>query len=448
VLALGEEGDPVERIISKASTVVLDAMQAGWSGPPFDPFALAEYLKISTVPREQVPDARVVATPDGKFQIEFNPNRPKGRMRYSIAHEVAHTLFENCGEAVRNRLAPHEMKGDDWQLEMFCNIVAAEFLMPTGSFPDLRERATDIDHLMSLRSTYDVSTEALLLRVVRTTDQPCAVIAASRRESSGSAHRYQIDYSVPSRAWPKKLASGTLLPEGAVLGECTAIGYTAKRDEQWPAPVGRVNVQCVGIPPYPSKSYPRVIGMIRPLEGEQTKSAGLTFLKGNALEPRGTGQKIIAHVVNDRAALWGAGFGLAMRKKWPRVQEEFRNWVLKNPGSFRLGDVFSSPVDNNTLALQMICQHGYGPSVKPRIRYSALQSCLEKLARLAIETKSSIHMPRIGAGQGGGAWQLIEQLIDETLCGKGVEVTVYDLPGGPIMVGSKQIGLFDKKETT
>src|SRR5207245_1567973 len=38
---------------------------------------------------------------DGRIQIEFNPNKPKGRLRYSIAHELAHTLFPDRAEAVR-----------------------------------------------------------------------------------------------------------------------------------------------------------------------------------------------------------------------------------------------------------------------------------------------------------------------------------------------------------
>lgn len=443
VLGLAEGGDPVERIISRASSVALDAMQAGWSGPPYDPFKLAELLKIAVVPREDIPDARIVRMPDGRFQIEFNPNRPRGRVRYSIAHDLAHTLFADCGEVVRHRLGRHEQKADDWQLEMLCNIGAAEFLMPVGSFPDLKDLVADIDRILALRSAYDVSTEALLLRVARLTEQPCAMFTASRADEA--ADRYKIDYAVFSRAWPGCVSSGTLLPKSSVIGDCTAIGFTAKGDEQWPEPLGNVHVECVGIPPYPSKSYPRIVGMVRSLDGRQSEVARLTILKGDATEPRGAGKRIIAHVVNDKAALWGAGFGLAMRKKWPAVQERFREWATNNPSTFRLGNVFSSDIDVGTTALQMICQHGYGPSQKSRVRYSALQTCLEKLAQEALRTGASVHMPRIGTGQGGGSWGLVRQLIDEMLCAHGLSVIVYDLPGEPTTVGlgQRQTSLFD-----
>jgi len=42
---------------------------------------------------------------------------------------------------------------------------------------------------------------------------------------------------------------------------------------------------------------------------------------------------------------------------------------------------------------------------------------------------ASVHMPRIGAGQGGGDWAIDEDLIRSTLVENGVSVTIYDLPG-------------------
>jgi hypothetical protein len=37
-------------------------------------------------------------------------------------------------------------------------------------------------------------------------------------------------------------------------------------------------------------------------------------------------------------------------------------------------------------------------------------------------------MPRIGSGQAGGSWWIIEELINDTLVNRGICVTVYDLP--------------------
>ena len=87
--------------------------------PPYDPFALAEHLKIPVVARQDIPEARTVPSKQG-FLIEFNPNRPRNRVKYSICHEIAHTCFPDCAERVRNRLTHEKMKGEDWQLETLC----------------------------------------------------------------------------------------------------------------------------------------------------------------------------------------------------------------------------------------------------------------------------------------------------------------------------------------
>ena len=52
---------------------------------------------------EEILDARTRSGPEGKFTIDFNPQRPAARMRYSIAHEIGHTLFSDCAAAIRNR---------------------------------------------------------------------------------------------------------------------------------------------------------------------------------------------------------------------------------------------------------------------------------------------------------------------------------------------------------
>ena len=100
VTKISMTGNPVEDIQNKAREVVFSAMQKGWSGPPFDPFELAERLNIQTVPREDIHDARMVPSGIQRLRIEFNPNRPRGRIRFSVAHEIAHALFPDCAEGI------------------------------------------------------------------------------------------------------------------------------------------------------------------------------------------------------------------------------------------------------------------------------------------------------------------------------------------------------------
>jgi len=420
-------GDPVEYISSRASKIALEAMEHGWSGPPYDPAKLAEHLRVCMVPTEEVADARTVPLANDRLQIEFNPNKPKARVRFSIAHELGHSLFPDCHETIRHRHPVSEQQGDEWQVEMLCNLAAAEFLMPMGSFPDFKQEAVSIDRLLELRRQFEVSTETVLLRVVRLTEFPCAMFVASKHARGVHPDRFTLDYTVGSRRWKLAVRSGSLLPKNSAMNECTAIGYTAKGDEEWGA-AGKLHLECVGVAPFPGERFPRVVGIVQPHSEIKTEPVRFRFLAGDATEPRGGGHRVVAHVVNDKTPNWGAGFGLAVREKWPEVQDAFRAWVASTPDMLQLGNVYHHKVNNDTTFLQLICQHGYGPSPTPRLRYGALKVCLDQLANFALDSQATVHMPRIGAGQGGGAWGLIQQLIDETLCARGIQVTIYDLP--------------------
>lgn len=423
---LAGEDDPVEVITKKARGLVLAAMDNGWSGPPFDPLFLSDYLKLRVLPRGDLRDARIVPAGDS-FCIEYNPTRPRGRVRYSIAHEIAHTLFPDCSDQTRNRAAPHEIRSDEWELEALCNIAAAEFLMPMGSIGHLAPQDLGIDNLLELRQKYDVSTEAILIRAVHAANWPCAVFTASRIDSTGSQVEYRLDYVIGSNAWRASAARGARLSGLTTISQCSAIGYTAKGTEQ----IGgtNVHVECVGIPPYPGSPFPRVAGILTP-SGEAESGASITFVRGDALEPRGRGLKLIVQVVNDATPNWGGrGFAQALRRKWPAVQESFSKWATVDTGALSLGHVHMASVAADLVVASMVCQRGYGASPRTRLRYAALESCLFTVAREARERTASVHMPRIGCGEAGGSWQLVEELITSILLSSDIPVFVYDLPG-------------------
>jgi O-acetyl-ADP-ribose deacetylase (regulator of RNase III) len=429
VVALAGTADPVAAITARARAVILEAIEQGLHGPPFDPFDLAVHLKISVVPREDIRDARTVPAGGGRVVIEFNPNRSRARVRYSIAHELAHTLFPDCVVRIRNRALRAEVQRHDAELETLCNVAAAELLMPSGSFPQLAGESLSIDHLMELRARYDVSTEALLLRVIRLAREQCLMFSASRLDDGPQAGRYRLDYAVPSRSWRPTLLTGALFKPARGVAQGPAPGFTAHGREAGPGGLGGVQVECVGIPPFPGQRYPRVVGVITPPHPHRNDTVTITYLKGDATEPRGTKSRLIAHIVNDRGLTWGAGFGLVVRRKWPPVQDEFRRWAVEHRPEFKLGAVHIGAVNDEIIICHMVAQHGYGPSPKPRLRYAALRTCLSFVAEEALRSDASVHMPRIGTGQAGGSWWIISELIDEALCQRGVRVTVYDLPG-------------------
>lgn len=429
VAEIAKDGDPIAFVTARARDVVFSAIQAGWKGPPFDPFDLARLLHIETSAVDSVLDARIVAHRKTKFRVDFNPNRSKRRVWYSIAHEVAHSLFPDCGEYIRERKQKEKMRGDDWQLEMLCNIGAAELLMPIGTLGEIAKETPSIDRVLDLRRRYGVSTEAVLLRLIRLTENPCIAFCCSRRQEDLPRDRYEIDYAVTSKTTDQKPESGYKLPRTSVIRECTGIGYTAKADETWPGRLGKVRIECVGLPPYPGERYPRVAGLAM-LPHALHSARKIRYLKGDATEPRGDDKKLVAFIINDKGRSWGAGFARAVQRKWPFVLEEFQTWIREHKSGFALGNVNSTMVEPDLMVCEMVAQRGYGKSIGPRIRYGALQSCLAKVAAIALEEKASVHMPRIGCGQAGGSWLIIRELIESILVQRGVDVTIYDLPDG------------------
>lgn len=428
-------GDPYRTMVARARAVVLAAQDEGWSGPPFDPAALAQILKIPIEPRPDIRDARTVPLGKNRVKIEFNPDRPRARVRYSIAHELAHTFFPDCSERVRNRESRDDMAGDLWQLEMLCNIGAAELLFPIGSLEpkDIAPEAITIDGLLKLCRRFDVSTEAALLRVVKLSSVPLMMFAASRIETKNGG-RYRIDYSQSSHGWPVRLRPGTLLPENTLISRCTRSGYTERGDEQWSGVPFPLHIESVGIPPYPGHDFPRVVGVGSLIGSHPVPVLRLDELLGDALVPRSDGATIIAHVVNDGTANWGGGgFASAVRRKFPEVAEDFQKWASQSRANLRLGNSRICEAGPGLFVFSIVAQKGYGPSNRPRIRYEPLERCLLQLAQEAIEHNAVVQMPRIGCGLAGGRWNLVRELIEDSLLEVGVPTTVYRPPGEPLV---------------
>lgn len=441
VLKFAAGRDPVQTVVQVSRDIVLEAIDKGWSGPPFDPMKLADLRGLPVSPRGDIRDARTVPAGHNRLLIEYNPNRPSGRLRYSIAHEIAHTFFPDCGARVRNRTAVNpRSETDDWQLEALCNIAAAEILMPIGSLRVEEVANLDINKVSEIRKKFDVSTEAILMRLANLSDQPCAVFVASQWDGSRDTGTYKFDYVIPTRSWAYHFSRGMPLPSRSPVAECTAIGFTAKGNVEFPGTPETLHVECIGIPPYPRATFPRVAGVL--YSKEAASDAAIEFLRGNALEPRGSGTKLIAHVVSDATPNWGGrGFAIALMNKWPSAQDEFRAWAA-SARHLRLGEVHFADVEPDIKVASMVCQHGYGASAKARLRYMALETALKALvSRVTAGGGMSVHIPRIGTGQAGGSWMMVQELIATTLLAANVSVTVYDLPEQRVPAISGQLSL-------
>jgi O-acetyl-ADP-ribose deacetylase (regulator of RNase III) len=428
VLALAGDKDPVDEIRRHAQALVLKARDAGWTGPPFDPIELARINGLALAGEASVQDARTTVGPDGRLRIEFNPTRPRARIRYSIAHELGHTLFPDCAVHVRHRGRYHTGASDEWQLETLCNVAAAEFLMPTGSFPELvDETQRHIDDLLRLRQEYGVSVEAILIRSVRQAAVPISMFCGSKIESSTGRETFRLEYSISSTKFRSPLHRGLLLPPESALSQISAIGFTAKFDETWfETPL---HIEAVGLAPYPGSASPRIAGIATMAAQGAASMPSILYLYGDALAPAGNGVRIIGQVVNNATPNWGGrGFAQAVRSRFPKAQSDFQKWVQMDRRNLELGSARLVQVDDDLYVCSMVCQEGYGPRGVSRLRYSALQQCLISLGEYARRLGASLSMPRIGTGYAGGSWEIVSELVEQELCANGTSVTVYDLP--------------------
>ncbi len=427
VLDFAGSDDPIEAVEAAARRAVFEAVEAGWEGPPFDPFELAHIRDIEVVPRNELREARTVAAGAG-LAIEYNPTRPRHRVRFSIAHEIAHSLFGDAAREPRYRHNPAAGPPDGWQLEMLCNIAAAELLMPTEVLGDLARKPMRIEDLLGLRATFGVSTEALLRRATKLAAHPVAMFAAARTRPDELESDFRIDYTVPSLAWQPDFRPGARLSFESILTACTAVGFTARGEEVWPDSPEILSVQAVGTPPYPGQSLPRVLGWLSPKGVSGVKQPQIDERHGDATLPHGPGARMIVHLVNDRTSNWGGQFARELRERQPASQEDFRAWVQEDPDRLRLGAAHVAAIGGGLSVASVIAQKGYGPSKRGRIRYGALRAALAEIAGVARERGASIHMPRIGAGQAGGRWPLVKEIIEEVVVRAGVPVTVYVPP--------------------
>lgn len=157
----------------------------------------------------------------------------------------------------------------------------------------------------------------------------------------------------------------------------------------------------------------------------------IKHLIGDATNPAGDkGMKFIAHCCNNVGA-WGAGFVLALSRRWGMPELMYRKWAQEKPFDMResLGKVQVIPVERDIMVINIIGQEGVGfRDGIPPIRYDAIRTGFLKAQETmeGHEKKNpTLHLPRIGAGLAGGDWDKIEKIIEKTIK---FPVYVYTLP--------------------
>lgn len=171
--------DPEEIIRSFVQKTLAEARKFLWEGPPFNPEVLASILGISCEKTDKLTyseDAELLPAENGRMVIRYNPDRPKARRNFSIAHEIAHTFFPGYQD---QRSARHQVGKFDPEneVEFLCDLAASQVVMPTPEFDlDVQNMGVSLKSLQELSKLYEVSLEATGIRMVTTDYYPCALI--------------------------------------------------------------------------------------------------------------------------------------------------------------------------------------------------------------------------------------------------------------------------------
>lgn len=158
----------------------------------------------------------------------------------------------------------------------------------------------------------------------------------------------------------------------------------------------------------------------------------IIYRKGDLLE---SGIHVIAHGCNNRGVM-GSGIAKAIRSKYPQAYEDYHFAYVVNGNFLMLGRiVWVDTVDR--LIANCITQDGYGRDGKQYVSYDAIRSCINGINTEA-KNRQRAHMkpydqepyyefglPKIGAGLGGGDWEIISSIIEEECVD--VQPIVYEL---------------------
>jgi O-acetyl-ADP-ribose deacetylase (regulator of RNase III) len=117
----------------------------------------------------------------------------------------------------------------------------------------------------------------------------------------------------------------------------------------------------------------------------------------------------------------GSGVAKAIREKYPEAYSAYRK--QEEIDGLKLGTYSSVITKDNKLIINAITQKYYGRDGKKYVSYDAISAVAKTLNELYENT--SIAIPKIGAGLGGGSWDVIEKIL--LTYGYAIDWVVYEL---------------------
>ena len=129
---------------------------------------------------------------------------------------------------------------------------------------------------------------------------------------------------------------------------------------------------------------------------------------------------IIAHGCNCQGVM-GSGVAKLIKDKYPSAYRIYK--YQEQTSGLKLSAVQLVMVDDSLYVANLMTHQFYGRDGKRYVSYDAIDEYLDNL--LARSGKMQVNIPRIGAGLGGGEWEVISEIIHAQEINHQKEVIVW-----------------------
>jgi hypothetical protein len=173
IRATGQLVDPRSAVIHQARQLNTEYRSFGNQSEPFERLKILASLRGLDVTemdaqrssREKRDAVLIPGSRPKRGLILYNPSRQRGRISFSVAHEIAHTFFPNSvsGARFRTMCDPDSREGNE--LERLCDLAASEILMPLEDFVKARGKAIGFHLVEGLSTIFGSSYESTVFRL-------------------------------------------------------------------------------------------------------------------------------------------------------------------------------------------------------------------------------------------------------------------------------------------
>lgn len=161
----------------------------------------------------------------------------------------------------------------------------------------------------------------------------------------------------------------------------------------------------------------------------------IKITKGNVLESKVDGTKVIVHCVNDINS-FGSGVAGNISRKWPDVKNYYHSWHngdVTTDTPFVLGQIQLVKAEDNVWVCNLIGQRNIGGFTIdgvfiPPVRYEALTEGFLRLREKIKKSgnkKISIHSPLLGCGLAMGSLDKIYEIANSVFGNSDIKYTFY-----------------------